>query len=529
MDKTFQKLLRSGIDLSPVGVERREDNIRYFCTPKGASTFGWAGVDGIHFCFIRGFGGMIFAVSPMNSAPNHIHLLAKNFEDFLRLLLSCGDVAALEQAWMWDEVQFNAFLQENPPTPEQQECLSELVKRLHLRPMEHPWAYLKELQTSFDLSQIKYTEDYYDVEMNSAAKPAAPEWKVYFEGNFWGYSGRDHAGTEIQLNKHFDWAGHHWIIPSVYSCSKGLVIDFCMRTEIEDIRSFRNKWNLDPHNDSCDHFTPEQLLLMESENPLDLDFLPQLKLNGKTMQPSHSCSMTCEPCFTEGMIPESEERWALEHYELDSSYGWMIRRWAFPWASKRRPQIKSLSLTISPLPCRVPGPHFTVHAPGDFFTFSHPVDKTEYTLTVQKLEPQTISQNISDHDLWLYPTHFTAMSYTLSPTSESIIHICDCAESDKPVKITPTADPFAPETQNGVACIGIIGGADGPTYIMIGGSPQENCQTAYSSLHFKPVEDDIEWRIEFSISQFEDKQIELISANGLKNDDPKYSGRRFFC
>lgn len=37
MDKVFQKFLRSGIDLSPVGVERREDNNPYFCTPKGAS------------------------------------------------------------------------------------------------------------------------------------------------------------------------------------------------------------------------------------------------------------------------------------------------------------------------------------------------------------------------------------------------------------------------------------------------------------------------------------------------------------
>ena len=52
MDKVFQKFLRSGIDLSPVGVERREDNNPYFCTPKGASIFGWAGVDGIHFCLI---------------------------------------------------------------------------------------------------------------------------------------------------------------------------------------------------------------------------------------------------------------------------------------------------------------------------------------------------------------------------------------------------------------------------------------------------------------------------------------------
>ena len=37
MDKVFQKFLRSGIELSVVGVECREDNNPYFCTPKGAS------------------------------------------------------------------------------------------------------------------------------------------------------------------------------------------------------------------------------------------------------------------------------------------------------------------------------------------------------------------------------------------------------------------------------------------------------------------------------------------------------------
>ena len=31
MDKTYQKLLRLGIDLSPLGVGRREDNAPYFC------------------------------------------------------------------------------------------------------------------------------------------------------------------------------------------------------------------------------------------------------------------------------------------------------------------------------------------------------------------------------------------------------------------------------------------------------------------------------------------------------------------
>ena len=65
----------------------------------------------------------------MNSAPDFVHPLARNFADFLRLLLACSDEAALEQAWMWDEAQFEAFLQDNPPTQEQQRTLSELAEK----------------------------------------------------------------------------------------------------------------------------------------------------------------------------------------------------------------------------------------------------------------------------------------------------------------------------------------------------------------------------------------------------------------
>ena len=72
--------------------------------------------------------------------------------------------------------------------------------------MEQPWEYIKKLQTSFDYSKIKYTEDYYDTDMNPDAELTIPEWKVYFEGNFWGHSGKDRAGTEIRLNKQFEWA-----------------------------------------------------------------------------------------------------------------------------------------------------------------------------------------------------------------------------------------------------------------------------------------------------------------------------------
>lgn len=195
MNRILKKFLQRGVDLSPVGVELREDNTNYFCTPKGASVFGWAGIDGIHFCFIRGFGEMVFSVSPMNTSPDYVHPVAENFTDFLRLILACGDVAAVEQAWMWNEAQFEAFLNENPTTQEQQQTLSEISEKMNLLPMEQPWTYIKNLQSSFDYSQIKYTEDYYDNDMTSEAELVAPEWKVYFDGDFWGHRGKDRAAV----------------------------------------------------------------------------------------------------------------------------------------------------------------------------------------------------------------------------------------------------------------------------------------------------------------------------------------------
>ena len=192
------------------------------------------------------------------------------------------------------------------------------------------------------------------------------------------------------------------------------------------------------------------------------------------------------------------------------SYGWMIFRAAFPWASKRRTEIKSLSFTMEQRSCRVPGPHFKTHAPGDSFSFTHPVSGTKYTLTVQELERQTISEKRFGSDRWFYPTYFTAMSYTLSPEPDSDISICDCAEGDKPLEIAPCSDRYAPEARNDMACIGIIGGADGPTAIVCGGSSKEKLHAACSALHFEPVEGDIEWRIVFNIKNSNEMSLELI-------------------
>ena len=66
------------------------------------------------------------------------------------------------------------------------------------------------------------------------------------------------------------------------------------------------------------------------------------------------------------------------------------------------------------------------------------------------------------------------------------------------------------EARNDMACIGIIGGADGPTAIVCGGSSKEKLHAACSALHFEPVEGDIEWRIVFNIKNSNEMSLELI-------------------
>ena len=59
-------------------------------------------------------------------------------------------------------------------------------------------------------------------------------------------------------------------------------------------------------------------------------------------------------------------------------------------------------------------------------------------------------------------------------------------------------------------CVGIIGGADGPTVIMAGENSQGRLHAACSSLHFEPVQDDVEWRIMFNIKNFDGMTFPLI-------------------
>ena len=210
--KSFKK---TKIDLSFLGFDMNGDFELYYCTPKKAQIIASSGVDGIHYCTIPQFGEIIFAVSPMNFG-DCVHPIARSFEDLLRLLLHCGDIAALEQCYAWDEEQYKAFLTDCPVTEKQQAVLDEIKSKFGLEPIDDSFAYVKDLQAEFDLSQIPYTEDYYDPEMNAAAPEVPAEWAVYYDHGFWNKNAKGKPGKEIIINKCFYWGDEIWYIPAVY-------------------------------------------------------------------------------------------------------------------------------------------------------------------------------------------------------------------------------------------------------------------------------------------------------------------------
>lgn len=489
----YQRFLRSGIDLAPLGAARSEENFPYFCTPRGASIFAWAGVDGIHFCFVRGWGEMVFAVSPANGWGEYVHPIARDFADFLRLLLACGDTAALEQAWQWEQAQFSAFLAQNPPTEEQKAVLSRIAERFSLAPMDDPWHYLRKLQAGFDYGKLKFTDDLTDPDMNPAAPQQETPWAVYYGGGFWRHHGTDRAGKEIPCGKWFSWAGREWYVPAYYVCSKGLVLDLCMKSDTEEYAAYLEKWGFDPETGAEPPLSDEQREEAERENPLAFDCSQRITLNGAPIPQKHGCAVSWSPLLS-GLCADAES--VIRHYALDRSCGWSILRVSFPWKTRRAPKLKSLSLTMTADRVRAFGPHFHAESAGQRVTLSR--GGVDHVLTVRGIEAQTLDASAFPADRF-YPTHYAVMTYTLSPEPpRGLLQIEDCARSDQPLKITPD-DPLAPRA-TGEACVGIIGGADGPTAVFLAaGTPQQEAlHSACSSLHFAPVAPaEIEWRAIF--------------------------------
>ena len=164
MNALYEKYQELNIDGSWIGLAV-EENSPYFCTPVGAEIIGWD--NGIHYCFIREFGDIVFCVNPESCCDYFVYPVAKDFNDFLRLILAVGNTNTIQQIIWWDYETFEKFI--NDPAEKKYLEKTEVVgilkficERLDVSSMEDPFGYVKRLQQDFPYEKICFSDEYYD-------------------------------------------------------------------------------------------------------------------------------------------------------------------------------------------------------------------------------------------------------------------------------------------------------------------------------------------------------------------------------
>ena len=486
----YKEYMKNNLDLSALGLMKR-DGDGYFCTPKNAQIIGWTGVDGIHYCKIKKFGETVFCVDPMGDTGRCVFPVAEDFEMFLRLLLACKDEAYIEQAHVWTREKFEEYVSEYTPDAKAENTLAILKDEYGLLPMKEPHPYLKALYDGFDYGKIPYTDEYYEY-VPREEPPKETEWKVYFSMD--DHKG-ERAGEPMVLDAHFSWGENDFYVPCAYICGKGLVLDIFFEADTEKTQAFLFRY--------LNAASEEEHDRMRDENPLVLNYRATLTVNGDCMKEKRAEYRLWAEGFES--YESAEMREILEHYGMDTEKCWGFQRISFPWATKSKPKIRSLSLSLAERPKSVRGDRFRVSGAGNTVSFVHPITRVSHTMTVQAYEQTVLETLFSDG--YEHPTHFTQLSYTVEPPlSPSQFHISDTRRSDLPRKINNAEIPRS----DFASALAIIGGADGPTAVFsVRKQDTDGQRTASSSLSFAP-RTDVEWQMIFRERSREDTEIVLF-------------------
>lgn len=230
---------------------------------------------------------------------------------------------------------------------------------------------------------------------------------------------------------------------------------------------------------------------MEAENPMEERFRAEVTVNGQPLRESTGYGVCWKP--EDGCCDEDADR-VLEHYELERDCGWAIWRVCCPWnGGKLKPETVELTMTAEKE--AVDGGTFTAE-PGKTVPLTDPRTGLTHTLRVLSLTPETMDRSLLPPVGMEFPTEYVEMQYTLEPPLPvGDFVLVDAAPGDEARACKVESGFTAQES----ACIGIIGGADGPTAVFVSGKGDEageDVRAAYSSLHYEPVET-VTWRARF--------------------------------
>ena len=239
--------------------------------------------------------------------------------------------------------------------------------------------------------------------------------------------------------------------------------------------------------------------------PTPTDFRTKLTVNGKVSMNSFGSSVTYIP---QEYLPDGDESnkdsiKTMNYYNLDKNDGRTIHRISIPWATAKRPVIKSAELELIADMKSVSGEKFTTPEAGEKIEFINPLNGNRHTLEIKDIRKNELTLSVEGYD---FPDKNTVMSFTVIPDiDKKYFSVRDTEQNDAPVRTDEKL------TDNEASSIAIIGGADGPTAFFVAEkhTAESELHTASSALK-REHKENITWQFVFRQKPDEDIRFTLI-------------------
>lgn len=311
------------------------------------------------------------------------------------------------------------------------------------------------------------------------------EWNARFEKD-----GAD--GREVLIGKTFRWGLMDILVPSVYVCEEGLIVDLCMEVDRETERIFLDKWRpLFEQETRGQMPTNREWRQFERENPLDRLFSVAVSVNGANLQHKRGNGMQWIP---KDLIPimcdEIDIKPFMLHYGLSPERVWQFRREMFLWEESGAPELRSLEPRLRQMLQECPGPAFSMPGIGEQVTIENPVNGGIHTLTVTDIRKESvpIPQQFAQYEM---PSEVTVMAFELEPNlKREFFHLADTREQDQ--ARNKDGSPY-----HG-GCVGMM--------LRI---PKDGTHAAASSMRFT-APDTVEWEPVFRTKTLDDITVTLL-------------------
>lgn len=251
-------------------------------------------------------------------------------------------------------------------------------------------------------------------------------------------------------------------------------------------------------------------MVFERENPVNIGFRVKLELNGEIIKEKqgHHGTWVPEDLVSKNFWMENDEKWILEHYGLDRSKAWVIRRITFSWKGRRKAELQSLQLKLEREKSSFIAARFVTPNVGNSISFTHPTTGAEHTLTVREIEYKTMDTSIFRDQNLEYPSHFMAMTYILDPDlPRDAFMVKDCDGGDHPRPKNP--DPHGRMSMS-VGVVAMVHSADGPTSVFLADGSEAQVHAIASSMHFEPLTKPVEWNMIVRENLLPDIEVSLL-------------------